>query len=130
MHSDHELPMHQVQGVLDRAQELKRRRKNLFEENKRKDYDDFTVKREKLVGGVYVRSSKIAAVRPSAVSAVNLILEENGIGTRPCMGTEAVVSKFEELKFLIAALVDLRRVLDADSLESSKSTVNVSMCLI
>lgn len=67
---------------------------------------------EKLSPGVSLRSTKVSTYKPGVQAKIAAILNEMGLGKKPVLATEKVVSKQEELFRTINILLDLKRQVD------------------
>lgn len=86
--------------------EKKRRR-----ENRKREFEDLSVKKDKIPAGAYIRSAKIAPLRPAILQKVLAMLSESGIPLKLRMPTEQICTKFEELSTLFACTIDLKKAL-------------------
>lgn len=72
----------------------------------KKEYDDLSVKRDRLPAGIHPRTSRLVYPRTANTAAVQTILEGFGIGLRPVMPTESVCMKYEELFQLLQCTIE------------------------
>ncbi|KAI9297615.1 hypothetical protein K502DRAFT_328110 [Neoconidiobolus thromboides FSU 785] len=78
------------------------------------------LKKEKIPVGAYLRSSRIAPIRPAQANLFAEELNELGLSTRPFMPTERCCTRFEEVQDLVLAYIDSKKQME--KLDSNHST--------
>ncbi|TPX30105.1 hypothetical protein SmJEL517_g06254 [Synchytrium microbalum] len=81
------------------------------------ELEDLSSRREKLPPGVFLRSSRLTAVKSQYQSKVNEVFERFDIPMKPVMPTGPICNKMEDLKGLIQQLLDMKRMHDRISMD-------------
>ncbi|KAJ8658272.1 hypothetical protein O0I10_005955 [Lichtheimia ornata] len=76
-----------------------------------------TLPKEKLVPGVHVQSQRLPSTKGAMHAKVLKVMDELGVGPRPVMPTAAVCHGFEQLQTSIAAMFELKKVVDKMEME-------------
>ncbi|KAI8909641.1 hypothetical protein EDD86DRAFT_190809 [Gorgonomyces haynaldii] len=108
---------HQNKEGLERLSRRNRMSSASLKLRKPRDFEDLTVKRDRVPAGIHNRVSKIAALKPSTSQRVIQIMEEMGQSQRPKMPTEIVCARFEELRHLIQCTLEVKRAIEKAELD-------------
>lgn len=106
IHNTHEHTIVHSSKDTDRNADKKRRR-----EARRREFEDLSVRKEKISPGVYLRTTKLAPMRAAILQKVSAMLTDAKVPLTIRMPTASIVKRFEELGTLCACTIDLKKAL-------------------